>query len=182
MTCSLRSRLSASVSRVASRSRSQAPTGLRARRARRASRPRGEPVVERDGQRLERVAGRAPADRLRELVDRSRIGARQLRDRSVDQGADASPSGSRRRRASRTEPSARAAAAARDHARPRRPRARRGRRRPRRSRGREPLQQQARQRERRVARTWPGRCATIRISERGGGSSIIFSRRWRRCG
>ncbi len=85
------------------------------------------------------------------------------------------PSGSSRRSASRTEPSARAAACGIVGA-GRVPRRRRDRRPTLRS---PPASggssNSRRQRERMVGSTRPGRWATIRISARGGGSSIIFS-------
>ena len=123
------------------------------------------------------LVARAPADRVGKFGDRARIGARQPGDDRVDQRARPPPIPARGEPAPR-EP-------IRWRAWPRR-RARRARLRSTADRGRSPPRtissslrgssRKRRQRERIVGRTWPGRCDTMRISERCGGSSTIFSK------
>ena len=177
----LRSRLSASVSRVAARIRSQ--SSAIARRARRRGRARArsrEPVVERVQQRSKASPAARPPTASASLWIVRGVGVAATA-RSPRRSARRAPAGVRDRAAlsaSRTEPSARAAAA------------------PRRGRidaapgGAEAGDRLARSRPASGVRAAaagsasgssaapaPGRCATIRNSERGGGSSIIFNKR-----
>ena len=88
--CSLRSRLSASVSRSAARMRSQSSPISSTRRdaGRDVARVSRKPVVELAMEGPVGLIARAPADRVGEPGDRARIGARQAGDDRIDQRAD----------------------------------------------------------------------------------------------
>ena len=175
--CSLRSRLSSSVSRSASRMRSHKPANLLHPEGSRldVARVGDNPVVELAMEGPVSLVSRPPADRIGEPGDRAGIGARQAGDDRSISAPTPSDSGARRTSASRTDPSARLAAAAMASSAgfaPRRPEADHG---PNNLVFRQRSSRKRRQRERIVGRTWPGRCDTMRISDRCGGSSTIFS-------
>ena len=175
--CSFRSRLSASVSRSAARMRSQSPPISSTSPQRRRGRARKSPANRRARGGRPDTARRPPVRRSHRRACATARGSGRGKPATTESIRTPAPSdsGARRASASRTDPSARFAAAAILS-------------------GAASLQgvprlatastmssavsgssRNRRQRERIVARTWPGRCETMRMRDRCGGSSTIFN-------